>query len=371
MKLMFSVRAMQNVAGGVQRMCNAIMSEMVARGHEVHLLTWDATDARSFFPIASDVQWHKLGVGHPGVKATPLTMLRRARRVRTVVKRYRPDLIMGFQEGQFRAIKLYTAGLGVPVIAAERNAPTLFEHTRRGRRRRFVANQSFRLASKVTIQCESYRSLYPAFLHDRMVTIPNPVFPAPGSATPDTPGNDGRFLLMSIGRLGYQKNFASLIRAFARIAQDRPAWDLVILGEGEARADLERLVSHEGLQGRVSLPGTVTAPDEYYRVAHLFCLPSRWEGFPNALAEALAFGLPGVGFADCAGVNELIKDEETGLLAAGNGDPASLSVVLSRLMDDPERRRRMGAAAIEAMRAYDPDRMMDLWEQTFRDCVAT
>lgn len=367
MKLMFSVRAFDGIAGGVERMCSAIMNEMVKRGHEVHLLTWDSANAQSFFPMAAGVNWHKLGIGDPGAKASPLTMFRRALSIRQLIRRYRPDVILCFQEGQFRAVKLYTAGLRQPLIAAERNAPTLFEHTRQGRRRRLIANQSFRFASRITIQCESYRALYPSFLHDRIVTIPNPVFRASDRAAPQSAGIEGRYTLLSIGRLEHQKNFAALIQAFGRLAWRFPLWDLIILGEGEARIDLENQVRAEQLQDRVLLPGTVTSPDAYYKAAHLFCLPSRWEGFPNALAEALAFGLPGVGFAGCAGVNELIEDGVTGLLAPGNGGSASLAIALSSLMEDDHRRSIMGAAAIEAMKVYDPKKMMDLWEQTFRE----
>ncbi|TVR84879.1 MAG: glycosyltransferase family 4 protein [Rhodospirillales bacterium] len=369
MRLMFSARALHRMAGGVERMITLIMNEMVVRGHEVDLLTWDLAGAETFFAMSPEIRWHVLNLGDPARKAGKDLMLRRATRVRDLVRRRRPDVIVCFQGGQFMAVRSYIFGLGIPVIAAERNAPTLFDHTQAGARGRTIMFNAFRLARFVTVQCESYRTLYPNFLHDRIITIPNPVFPAHRTAVPDRSADNGRFQLLSIGRLGYQKNYDCLISAFARIAERCPEWNVVIIGEGEDRPKLEDMVRAAGLEGRIVLPGTVTDPEDVYAAAHLFCLSSRWEGFPNALAEAQAHGLPAVGFAGCAGVNELIVDGATGLLAPGNGDIESLAAALARLMASPEERCRMGAAARASVRAYTPDRIMDLWEQTLQRSV--
>jgi glycosyltransferase involved in cell wall biosynthesis len=99
-----------------------------------------------------------------------------------------------------------------------------------------------------------------------------------------------------------------------------------------------------------------------YRASHLFCLASRWEGFPNALAEALAHGLPAVGYADCCGINELIEPGRNGLLAAGNGNVETLADTLGQLMANAAARQVMGAAAVESMRAYTPQAVFDRWE---------
>lgn len=369
MRLMFSARAIDRMAGGVERMIIAVMNEMVVRGHDVDLVTWDRDGAEPFFAMAPEIRWHVLNLGDPALKAGKDIMLRRATKVRDLVRRCRPQVIVCFQGGQFMAVKSYTLGLGIPVIAAERNAPTLFDHTQAGARGRKVMFNAFRLARFITVQCESYRTLYPKFLHDRIITIPNPVFPANRSAVPDHSNDSGRFQILSIGRLGYQKNYDCLISAFTRIAERSPAWDIVIIGEGEDRPKLEAMVRAAKLEGRIVLPGTVPDPGDVYAGAHLFCLSSRWEGFPNALAEAQAHGLPAVGFAGCAGVNELIADGATGSLATGNGDAESLAAALARLMASPEDRRRMGALAQSSVRAYAPDMIMDLWEQTLERSV--
>jgi glycosyltransferase involved in cell wall biosynthesis len=364
MRLMFAARAIDRMAGGVERMIIAVMNAMAARGHQVDLFTWDEADAEAFYPMASGISWHRLDMGDPQIKAGAQLILRRAKTFRAIVRRVRPQAIICFQHGPYLALRLYTLGLGIPLIAAERNAPTQFEHTRAGRIRRFVAFNSFRFARALIVQSEGCRKLYPVFLRDRIITIPNPVFPAPVMAQPDCADQEARFHILSVGRLSYQKNYTSLISAFVRVAVMFPEWDLVIVGEGEQRQDLESMIAQSGLVGRIKLPGTVTDTSRYYGKAHLFCLPSRWEGFPNALAEALAHGLPSIGYAGCAGTNELIEDGRTGLLAAGNGDAKSLADVLTLLMRDHERRRRMGAAGRESMQSFATDVIFDAWEST-------
>ena len=114
------------------------------------------------------------------------------------------------------------------------------------------------------------------------------------------------------------------------------------------------------------MPPATADMSDIYRRASLFCMPSQWEGFPNALAEAMAHGLPAVGYRGCAGVRDLIVHGENGLLAEGNGNVQSLFETLDRLMADPMRRRRMEDAAIKSVQQYHPDLIFSRWEQLLR-----
>ena len=366
MRLMFAARAIGGMAGGVERMVIALANEMAARGHEVALFTWDRADERAFYPIAPAVAWHRLDMGDPAVAAGPLLRLRRAAAVRRIVRGFRPDVLTAFQAGTFLALRLYCAGMGIPVVVTERNAPQLYDHTSAGEKGKQAAFRAFRMARFLVVQCESYLPLHPPYLRKKLFAIPNPVYPAAEQARPDTPDGEGRFRLLSVGRLAYQKNYECLIAAFAILAPMFPQWDLVIAGDGEHREKISALMRDAAPTGRIRLLGAVTDTPAQYRASHLFCLASRWEGFPNALAEALAHGLPAVGFAECAGVNVLIEHERTGLLATGNGDPETLAQALGALMADAERRRTMGGYARVAMAQYAPEKIMKRWEDLFR-----
>jgi len=107
-----------------------------------------------------------------------------------------------------------------------------------------------------------------------------------------------------------------------------------------------------------------------YRTADLFCLPSRWEGFPNAIAEAMAHGLPAVAFRQCAGVDELIVPGRNGQLADGNGDADALAAALRPLMEDADARERLGMEARKIAEAFRPEAVFDRWERLFRDLAS-
>lgn len=368
MKIFFAYRAFADIAGGVQRIAALMMNEFVQRGHTVSLLTWDKEEHGSFYPLDPSIKWYKIGIGDHRVKADLKTKLCRMQKVREALREAQPDVILAFQDGPFQSMRAYSAGMGIPVVAAERNAPQRFDHTEAGKHRNLVY-QGFRFARGLTVQCESFVTHYPSYLHDKMTVIPNPVFPAEVMAKPA--GKKGApKTLLSIGRFGYQKNLQVLVRAFAKIAADFPDWTLKIIGEGDDRPELEALAKSAGIADRVLMPGTTKDVPKEYLAAHLFCLPSRWEGFPNTLAEAMAHGLPAVGFGDCAGVADLIQDGETGLLAAGMNDENTLAEALSILMVDDKRRAEMGVAGTKFVQQFVPEKILDRWENYLEDMAA-
>src|SRR5690606_28112653 len=203
--------------------------------------------------------------------------LARVEAVRRTVRQARPDVIVCFQGGPFTAMRAYTLGMGIPLIAAERTSPTLYDHAGTSRHR-LIEHQVFRTAARVTVPVARYRAPYPAYLRRSIAAIPSPVAPAEGLAAPAVPDANGRFRLLSVGRLAYQKNYQVLLAAFARVAPRFGQWDLDVVGDGEHRAELEAMLGAEpSLRGRVRLHGARKDVTAWYRTAHLFCLPARWE----------------------------------------------------------------------------------------------
>ena len=149
MNLLIVCRSFNNMAGGIERMAAALMNAMCARGHDVSLLTWDSADAQSFYDLDKRINWHSLNLGTHERKAGWILRLRRMWKMRRTVRDINPGVILAFQHGTFLATRLYTAGQGIPVIAAEREAPARFEHLKAGKWQELIY-QSFRLAHKIT-----------------------------------------------------------------------------------------------------------------------------------------------------------------------------------------------------------------------------
>jgi glycosyltransferase involved in cell wall biosynthesis len=164
---------------------------------------------------------------------------------------------------------------------------------------------------------------------ERVRVIYNPVITeALVAAAGEAPGHPwltdgGPPVVLGVGRLARQKDFASLIRAFKLVRDRRPA-RLLILGEGPERPALEALARELGLEGEVAMPGFLAGAQACMARAGVFVLSSAWEGLPTVLIEALAAGVPVVA-TDCpSGPREILRGGELGHLVAG-GDVAALA----------------------------------------------
>ena len=153
-------------------------------------------------------------------------------------------------------------------------------------------------------------------------------------------------VLMGIGRLRPQKDFPTLLRAFAQVRRAR-ACRLILLGEGPERGELERLAEALGVQADVLLPGFQPNPYRWLARADLFVLSSAWEGSPNVLTEALALGVPAVA-TDCpSGPRETLQAGRVGPLVPV-GDAPALAQAIQATLDEPP----AAAHLQEAVAAY-------------------
>ncbi|MDZ4875427.1 MAG: D-inositol-3-phosphate glycosyltransferase [Chroococcidiopsis cubana SAG 39.79] len=140
-------------------------------------------------------------------------------------------------------------------------------------------------------------------------------------------------VIMGAGRLENQKDFSTLIRAVAKLQQQRPV-RLMILGEGTKRPELEALIGELGLTDSVAMPGFVSNPYAYMARASVFVLSSIWEGFGNVLVEAIAVGTPVVS-TDCkSGPAEILENGKYGKLVAV-GDVTGMAEAIAQTLDYP------------------------------------
>jgi glycosyltransferase involved in cell wall biosynthesis len=165
-----------------------------------------------------------------------------------------------------------------------------------------------------------------------------------------------------VGRLSYEKGIDLMLEAWERVSARHPEWRLHIYVSGPDEADLRAQAAM--MAGSVEFRGVVADVEEALVEASVFALPSRAEGFPMSVLEAMAYGLPTVAF-DCApGVRTLIEDDRGGILVEP-GDTVAFAAALERLIEDPDLRRALGAEARAAVPRFHPDAVLARWDRLF------
>jgi GalNAc-alpha-(1->4)-GalNAc-alpha-(1->3)-diNAcBac-PP-undecaprenol alpha-1,4-N-acetyl-D-galactosaminyltransferase len=348
--------SLNHMAGGLEKNIVLLANHLAQRGDKVRLITFDQPGSTAFYEIDPRVNWHQVARTPPHTGIGFFSRLQLIGRIRAALRSIDRPIVVCFHHGILPRFLLAALGLRLRVVCSERNSLTLYQYIRRAKWSLGFMMLAF--THRITVQFPAYVRDYPLWLRARIRVIPNPVYAACARATPDLAGPDARFRLLTVGRLCAQKNQRLLIDAFAEVCTRHPLWDLHIVGEGEFKGELEAHIQQHGLGNRVILQGKRRDVPAWLAGAHIFCLPSQWEGFPNALAEAMAHGLPCVGLTSCAGVRDLIVDGVNGRLA----ERPALAQALDALMAAPQDRKRMGQASIERVAPYRPEETFRRWD---------
>ncbi|WP_427162756.1 glycosyltransferase [Aliinostoc sp. HNIBRCY26] len=236
----------------------------------------------------------------------------------------------------------YLSGVSTQVIVSERN--TLSQEAKyspeiTARLTPLAARLFYPFADKVVAISQGVAddlSQITKIPHERIQVIYNPVITQDILRKAQEPITHPWFqpgqlpVVLSVGRLMQQKDFPTLIRAFARVLKVRPA-RLVILGSGRERSHLDQLVRELGLQDHVAMLGFQKNPYTYMAKASVFALSSAWEGFGNVLVEAMALGTPVVS-TDCpSGPAEILNHGKYGLLVPVGDDAAMAEAIVKAL----------------------------------------
>lgn len=176
---------------------------------------------------------------------------------------------------------------------------------------------------------------------------------------------EDQVLIVGVGRLTPQKGFDMLLDALAHMPTPISTWHSAVAGAGECRGGLEDQIARLGLGGQVTLLGRLENVEGLLSAADIYCLPSRFEGLPLALLEAMAAGLPVVAFS-IDGVADVVADGVHGRLAA-QGSVSELSGCLAELIGDARIRQSMGRRARDLVAGqYGLSRTVDELEALYR-----
>ncbi len=345
--------------GGAERQACLLSNEWVRAGYEVVILC--ASAEKSHYQLDERVHVERYRQGTDTGRLS--RHLADFRDIRAAVRRYRPDVVLSFMDVTNLKVIAAVSPLGLPVVISERVVPSAVYFRSGGKLSGFAVAILRRLlyprASALVVQSVDVAEWARRHHVSKQVRLIPNVAPAIRLLDRGPRAN----VILTVGRLTHQKGHDLVIRAFASIADEFSQWRVRIVGEGPLRDDLVKLAANLGVADRVELPGRSIEPEVEYESAGLFVLPSRFEGFPNALLEAMAAGCPVVA-SNCPGAtSDILAQGKYGVLFRSE-DSGDLTWKLREMLADPARRVQLAEQGRQSVQRYRSSEVLPLW-----DCV--
>lgn len=330
--------------GGMERSLTNIANYAAGKGYQVTILNLFKTDV--FFDLHPDITliW-------PDLDRASTHRLQYAARlipyIRQQLKQVKPDTVLSFGEWFNAYVIMATKFLGIPVFVSDRMGPMLkigflLETTRR---------IMYRFATGIISQTTTAEKiLFQKTGAKNIIVIPNAL------NVIDTDTTVKKKQIITVGRLSREKGQSVLIRAFA--ALENIDWTLHIVGDGKEKENLENLALCLGVSKRVYFYGHLKNFNTILGESEIFVLPSLYEGFPNALIEAMSVPLACIS-SDCvAGPSDIIEHGYNGFLFEPN-DEKRLTELLKQLIQDPELRNNLARNAYEVRQELALNKIAD------------
>jgi glycosyltransferase involved in cell wall biosynthesis len=371
-RLLIYIYSLEN--GGAERVFANLANHWAKKGWNITVVTVASvsTDFYVLDPAITRIALNLAGRrGDRNVLTGFWRAVTRVKALRRILQRVQPNIALSAINSANIILGLATHGMPeVQAIGSERNFPPMapmgiiWETLRR-----YTYGQLSAVVA-VTQECADWLRRHSNAR--RVPVIPNaacwPLAQQAPHFSPITHCSPHRKILLAVGRLSPEKNFTTLIEVFAQLAPRHPEWDLVILGDGPLRQALQSQVQTARLNQRIFLAGRVGNVGEWYERADLYALCSHFEGFPNTLAEAMAYGVPAVSFDCDTGPRDILRHDIDGLLVAP-GDVAGLESALDKVMGDDRLRRHFASNAIQARERFSMEEIAGMWEELFHDCM--
>lgn len=344
--------------GGTQRVAVNLAEYLHSRGHKVTLATTyqlenEYTHSEAIARVLTDAPADALGKGRIADFMTRLNCIKKA------FTDVNADIVLSFIGKNNMMAILATMNTNIKCFVAVRGEPTEEYYSRA---LRLISKTLFAKADGVILQTRKSMEYFPKMVRRKCVVLKNPINPL---FMADNDRSCVARTIVSVGRVDENKHQIMLINSFAGLAPDYPDWNMIIYGDGESRQKLIEVADkfNELIgPGRISLPGSVTDVRSHIRDAGVFVLPSKTEGMPNALIEAMSLGIPCISTdCPCGGPAELIEDGINGYLIPVD-DEKALTDRLKLLMDNEQLRKDIGLRAGDIKKQLDPENVDPTWE---------
>jgi glycosyltransferase involved in cell wall biosynthesis len=350
-------------SGGAERVAATLANAWSKRDHVVKILATYSGRSDCFYALRAGVSMEYLADKVEVRPAASKRYVRRLLALRREIAVFHPDVIVSFLANVNVAAVLANAGNAAPLVISERTDPFVMP---RPQSLRMMCRLLYRFADALIVQTEVVAAKFArtGFAASRLEVIPNPVSNEfIGVSRSRQPSGECR--LLAVGRLDDQKQFDLLVEMFATVSGEFPNWTLRVVGEGPGRGRLQSLVDRYGLAKQVKFPGQTPDIAGEYEQADVFVLTSQYEGFPNAMLEAMATGLPCIAF-DCPSGPREISDNGRVAVLVKPGDRRGFEDALRRLMSNPGLRTSLGCDARQSVNArFAEEAVLPVWEKLF------
>lgn len=320
--------------GGAERVMSELANEWSQKGHEVHLII--LTQQKDFYKISEKVEIHRLALPlNQNLFDRLSSLFSVLKNLRNTIRNINPEFVLSFMNKYNIFTIISTLGLHRNIIVSERDSPTEKLHFITDKLRKYT----YRFANGVICQSKlSVNFIINETKQKNVIAIPNPLKKI------NLDENIKREkIILNVGRLVDKKGQDQLLEAFSRLNNIND-WKLILLGEGILRDTLEKKIKELKLENKVILMGSVKNVDEWLNKSSIFVFPSLFEGFPNALAEAMASGLACVSYDCDTGPRDIIRNAENGFLVDLNNINL-LTERIQTLINDKELREKFSKEA--------------------------
>ena len=354
--------------GGAERVLVLLANGFIEAGHQISVVTLSNKDT-DFYQLPSGVKRIDLDLIGESKSITQAisSNFQRVTLLRKAIQGTKPDLVISFLRITNILTLLASINVSYPVIVTEHNDAKIFSY---GKLWESLRHLTYRYCSLVVSVSQGVDNSLEPLPKSKRAVIYNPILIPENNEKDILPStvDPNKNWLVSMGRLTKQKGYDLLLKAFQPVAKKHPDWQLLILGQGELKEELETIKDELGLANKVVFTGSVRNPFAILRKARLFVMASRNEGFPMAHGEALACGCPVIA-TDCpSGPREMIRDGVDGVLVP-NGDISALSTAMEKLISDEKERKRLATNAPEVTQRFSLEKIVEKWEELFSQIV--
>lgn len=342
--------------GGTERVISNLCNEYLIKKYQVTIVTYYSLEC--CYELNTKIQVRSLGIPYNRSTVSKLLNLREAeKRYLETMFGIKPDIVLAFLPRPCLIACLKKKKLGVPVIGSIRSNPAVnFPNSVY----RWCARKILAQADGMVFQTAEARKFFSVRLQKKSVLIMNPVN---GGAINRVYKGERTKRIVSVGRFTEEKNYPLLIRAFAKLNLTLQTYSLWIYGKYDERLHIKELAEELGVADRVFFAGEIDHIYDEICDASLFVLPSKSEGMPNALMEAMAIGLPVIATdCPCGGPRLLIKNGENGILVP-NDDEKELVQAMEHMLMDYEMASRMGMKAMDIGELYSGQKIYEEWDK--------